>query len=53
MKVRKTKIKKLPKGVTYNPELNKYSNVNLFPDKVARAIETLKKFPPPKDVFTL
>jgi hypothetical protein len=47
MKVKKPKIK-LPKGFKHNPELNKYSNVVLFPDKLARANEILKKAPPPK-----
>jgi hypothetical protein len=58
MKVKKTKTK-LPKRKIieprdrYNPELDKYSNVNLFPEKVARANEILKKCPPPKDLFKL
>ena len=53
MKVKKIKIKKLPKGVTYNPELDKYSNVVLFPEKVARANEILKKAPVPKWILEL
>lgn len=47
MKAKKSKIK-LPKGFRYNPELNKYSNVVLFPEKVKRANEILKKAPLPK-----
>jgi hypothetical protein len=47
MKDRKPKIK-LPKGFKYNPELDKYKDVILFPEKVARANEILKKSPIPK-----
>jgi hypothetical protein len=47
MKGKKLKIK-LPKGVKYNPELDKYSNVVLFPEKVKQANELLKKAPIPK-----
>ena len=47
MKGKKPKIK-LPKGVKYNPELDKYKDVVLFPEKLARANELLKKAPIPK-----
>lgn len=47
MKVKKPKVK-LPKGFKHNPELNKYSSVVLFPDKLARANEILKKTKLPK-----
>ena len=41
----KTKKKKeeLPKGATYNPELDKYANQELFKDKVDKANEIIKK----------
>ena len=48
MEKSKNKIAKLPKGVTYNPELDKYANQVLFPNKVEKANEILKKFGPPK-----
>ena len=53
MKVKKTKIKKLPKGVTYDPELDKYKNVVLFPKKLARVNEILDKTPVPQWILDL
>jgi hypothetical protein len=53
MKVKKNKIK-LPKRRSiepqdrYDPELDKYANINLFPEKVARANEMLKGVKLPK-----
>ncbi|HAA16397.1 MAG TPA: hypothetical protein DCE41_33715 [Cytophagales bacterium] len=37
--------------ITYNPELNKLSETNLFPEKVAKAKAFLKKPPIPKHLF--
>jgi len=52
MKAKKTKIK-LPKGFKYNPELDKYKDVVLFPKKVEQANELLKKAPIPKWILDL
>lgn len=46
----KTKIKKLPAGYSYNPELDKYANVELFKDKVEKAKKILKAAVLPKDL---
>lgn len=46
----KTKIKKLPIGYSYNPELDKYANIELFKDKVEKAKKILKTVDLPKDI---
>jgi hypothetical protein len=35
-------------AVRINPDLNKYNNVVLFPEKLAKANELLRKAGPPK-----
>ena len=42
-----TDKKRIP-GVAIDPELNKYDNVVLFPEKLAKANELLKKSGAPK-----
>jgi hypothetical protein len=44
----KNKIKKLPKGFTKNPDLDRYANKELFKDKVEKANQILKKVGLPK-----
>ena len=54
MKVKKTKIKKLPKGVTYDPDLDKSKNViGGHLKELARANEILEKTPIPKWILDL
>lgn len=53
MKMKKAKKKKMPKDWVYNPELDKYSNVVLFPKKLELANEILKKAPVPKWILEL
>jgi hypothetical protein len=55
MRVKKTnKIKKLPKGVTYNPELDKSKNViGGRAKELARANEILEKTPIPQWILDL
>ena len=52
MKDKKPKIK-LPKGVKYNPELDKYKDVVLFPKKLEQANELLKKAPIPQWILDM
>jgi hypothetical protein len=47
MKSKKTKIK-IPKGFTYNPDLDKYKDVVLFKEKLERANQILKVAKLPK-----
>jgi hypothetical protein len=43
-------LEKLKQGkVTYNPELNKYQDVVLFPEKLARAKENIAKYGLPEE----
>jgi hypothetical protein len=44
----KNKIKKLPKGFTKNPELDKYANQELFKEKVEKAKQILNTVGVPK-----
>jgi hypothetical protein len=54
MKVKKTKIKKLPKGVTYDPELDKLKSIIKVNSKeLARVNEILEKTPIPKWILEL
>lgn len=38
----KDKIKKLPKGFTKNPDLDKYADKELFKEKIEKAKQILK-----------
>ncbi len=42
------KLSKLPKGVKVNPDLDKYRDVILFPEKVKKANHILKTVGLPK-----
>jgi len=54
MKVKKTKIKKLPKGVTYDPELDKLKDVIVVnPEKLERVNKILEKTPIPQWIMDL
>lgn len=39
-----------PKGI-YNPELDKFVGVDIFPEQTARARELLTKYPIPENVL--
>jgi len=54
MKVKRTKIKKLAKGVTYNPEFDKLKKViKVRLKELALANEILEKAPIPKWILEL
>lgn len=53
MKVKKPKIKKLPPDCIYDPELDKYKNVVLFPKKLELANKLLEKAPIPQWILDL
>lgn len=53
MKGKKAKKKKMPQDWVYNPELDKYKDVVLFPKKLERANEILKKAPIPRWILEL
>ena len=47
---KKKQIDEIPK-YSYNPDLDKYKEVLLFPEKYNHVKEILKKCPPPKDLL--
>ena len=45
---KKKQIGDTPKGFVYNPELDKYSGIVLFPEKMKKVTDLVKDVPPPK-----